>query len=70
MKVLEYGSKQAKRLHYNIKRSTKRKEVFDLLPSNIDHLIPIGRLDLNTEGLLIFTNNGDFSRYMEHPKIK
>ena len=48
----------------------KRKEVFDLLPSNIDHLIPIGRLDLNTEGLLLFTNNGDFSRYMEHPKNK
>ena len=40
------------------------------MPSNIDHLIPIGRLDLNTEGLLIFTNNGDFSRYMEHPKNK
>ena len=48
----------------------KRKEVFDLLPSKIDHLIPIGRLDLNTEGLLLFTNNGDFSRYMEHPKNK
>ena len=48
----------------------KRKEVFDLLPSEIDHLIPIGRLDLNTEGLLIFTNNGDFSRYMEHPQNK
>ena len=47
-----------------------RKKVFDLLPSKIDHLIAIGRLDLNTEGLLIFTNNGDFSRYMEHPKNK
>ena len=47
-----------------------RKKVFDLLPAKIDHLIAIGRLDLNTEGLLIFTNNGDFSRYMEHPKNK
>ncbi len=48
----------------------KRREVFDLLPSKIDHLIAIGRLDLNTEGLLLFTNNGDLSRYMEHPKNK
>ncbi len=48
----------------------KRKEVFDLLPAKITHLIAIGRLDLNTEGLLIFTNNGDFSRYMEHPNNK
>ena len=47
-----------------------RKKVFDLLPAKIAHLIAIGRLDLNTEGLLIFTNNGDFSRYMEHPKNK
>ena len=42
-----------------------RKKVFDLLPAKIAHLIAIGRLDLNTEGLLIFTNNGDFSRYMD-----
>lgn len=30
----------------------------------------IGRLDINTEGLLLFTNDGDLSRFMEHPDNK
>ena len=32
--------------------------------------MPIGRLDINTEGLLLFTNDGNLSRYMEHPDNK
>ncbi|MDG2187887.1 MAG: pseudouridine synthase [Hyphomicrobiales bacterium] len=44
-----------------------RKTVFNLLPKKINHLISIGRLDINTEGLLLFTNNGELSRFMEHP---
>jgi len=47
-----------------------RKTIFDLLPKNINHIMPIGRLDLNTEGLLLFTNDGNLSRYMEHPDNK
>ena len=47
-----------------------RKTIFDLLPKNINHIMPIGRLDLNTEGLLLFTNDGNLSRFMEHPDNK
>jgi 23S rRNA pseudouridine2605 synthase len=44
-----------------------RQTVFDILPKNIPRVISIGRLDINTEGLLLFTNDGEFSRYMELP---
>jgi len=47
-----------------------RKTIFNLLPKNINHLMSIGRLDINTEGLLLFTNDGDLSRFMEHPDNK
>ena len=40
------------------------------MPDNKQHLISIGRLDYNTEGLLLFTNNGDYARYYELPKNK
>ena len=44
-----------------------RKTVFDALPNDMPRVISIGRLDLNTEGLLLLTNNGELSRYLEHP---
>ena len=40
------------------------------LPAERKKLIYIGRLDFNSEGLLLFTNNGDFSRLLEIPKSK
>ena len=52
------------------KDEINRKTVYDLLPENKQHLISIGRLDFNTEGLLLFTNNGDYARYYELPKNK
>jgi len=45
----------------------KRKTVFDLIPSNLPRLISIGRLDFMSEGLLLFTNNGDIARKFELP---
>lgn len=44
-----------------------RKTIYDLLPPELPRLMPIGRLDLNTEGLLLLTNDGEFKRQMELP---
>lgn len=50
------------------KRDPKgRKTVFDLFPKIDDRLLYIGRLDCNSEGLLLFTNDGNFSRKLELP---
>ena len=45
-----------------------RKTVYDLIKEKSERLIYVGRLDLNSEGLLLFTNNGALSRYFELPK--
>src|SRR5215813_8656615 len=39
----------------------ERPLVTDLLPSSLGRLHPVGRLDFNTEGLLLLTNDGDFT---------
>jgi 23S rRNA pseudouridine2605 synthase len=44
-----------------------RKTVFDVLPGNLPRLMTIGRLDINTEGLLLLTNDGGLSRMLELP---
>lgn len=44
-----------------------RDTVFDHLPPDMPRVISVGRLDLNTEGLLLLTNDGELSRYLELP---
>lgn len=44
-----------------------RKTIYDILPEGLPRLMPIGRLDYNTEGLLLLTNDGEFKRQMELP---
>lgn len=45
-----------------------RPIVGELLPEEWKHLYPVGRLDFNSEGLLLLTNDGDFSLRLTHPR--
>ncbi len=45
------------------------RTVFDVLPKDVRHLVPVGRLDKDTEGLLLLTNDGDLAYTLTHPKF-
>ncbi len=44
-----------------------RKTVMELLPEGSERVYPVGRLDYDTEGLLILTNDGDLAFRLTHP---
>lgn len=44
--------------------------VVDLLPNETARIFPVGRLDKDTEGLILLTNDGDFSYRLTHPKFE
>jgi len=45
-----------------------RATIYDRLPPGLPRLIPVGRLDFMTEGLLLLTNDGELKRQLELPK--
>lgn len=45
-----------------------RKTVFEALPGHLPRVLSIGRLDINTEGLLLLTNDGGLARTLELPE--
>lgn len=47
-----------------------RKTIYDILPPEVQHLKPVGRLDKDSTGLLIMTDDGDLINKMTHPSIK
>ena len=47
-----------------------RKTIYDLLPENLYHLKPVGRLDKDSTGLLILTNDGELINQLTHPSVK
>lgn len=44
-----------------------RPTIFEFLPSSMPRVISVGRLDLNSEGLILLTNDGELARYAELP---
>src|SRR5689334_16077920 len=46
----------------------KRATVLDLLKGVREYIYPVGRLDYDSEGLLILTNDGDLAAQLTHPK--
>lgn len=47
-----------------------RDTIFDLLPPHLPRLFNVGRLDAQTEGMLLLTNDGDLAQRLTHPRYK
>lgn len=47
-----------------------RKIIYDLLPPNMHNLKPVGRLDKDSSGLIILTNDGELVNELTHPSVK
>jgi len=47
----------------------RQETIYDILPKKFQYLFPVGRLDRDTEGLLILTNDGEFANQLSHPSF-
>ncbi len=46
------------------------KTIYDLLPTELSNLKPVGRLDKDSSGLLLLTNNGELTQQLTHPSFQ
>lgn len=53
-----------------LKDPFKRPTILELLPKLKTRVFPVGRLDLNSEGLLLITNNGELANRLMHPRYR
>jgi len=51
------------------KQQDDNPTIYDLLPPSMHHLKTVGRLDLDTSGLILLSNDGDFTYHMTHPSF-
>ena len=51
----------------SVKDDKGRKTVLDLMPQNTGRIYPVGRLDYDSEGLLILTTDGELAQHLTHP---
>jgi 23S rRNA pseudouridine2605 synthase len=47
-----------------------RQTVLDLLPPDVRRVFPVGRLDLNSEGLVLLTDDGELAHHLTHPRYE
>ncbi|MFW0837927.1 MAG: pseudouridine synthase [Candidatus Komeilibacteria bacterium] len=47
-----------------------RPTIYDIIPVSYQHLFPVGRLDKDSEGLLLLTNDGQLAEYLAHPRYQ
>jgi pseudouridine synthase len=53
-----------------LKDPFKRRTIRDLLPASMGRVFPVGRLDLDSHGLLLLTNDGELAYRLSHPRFK
>lgn len=52
-----------------LKDPFRRPTIKSLLPASVGRVFPVGRLDLNSEGLLVLTNDGELAYRLTHPRF-
>lgn len=67
-KFLYYIMNKPKGYVCTVKDDLGRKTVMDLLPRTATRVVPVGRLDYDSEGLLLFTNDGNMINRLTHPR--
>jgi len=67
-KLTYYVMNKPKGYVCTVKDDKGRKTVMDLLPPDCGKVVPVGRLDYDTEGLLLLTNDGNLTYRLTNPK--